>query len=631
MTNQTNELEQFIYQKCYDRMWEGISEYIASHPSSLELPYSRVKYPDSAALESMLLEFSTNISIDENTLSFEAIVSCEILIEQETYHDTVTAEANQWFKVRCSVVVEERIKDFAIHDISIYAKGKRAINSGVAATKNIVPVIYKNQLDVEATRFLARYCPEALQIPMAVPIEKIVKEKMGLSVLHGHRLTNDFSLFGQICFSKGTVKVYDLMEDRYRDVEVERGTILIDAYTYWERNLGCVNNTVAHEAFHWHRHRVYAAIKSVLRGEKLIACRCPANVKSKKNDDSWTDEDTMEWQASQIAPRILMPIETAKMKIEELFDQYGYSSEVADKTAILECVIDEVAAFYRVSKQSAKIRMIDLGYMEAAGVYNYEDNYAPYFSHISLRDAFYEYCDNDEFRTVIDAGLFRYVSGYFVTNNEKYLIQDSNGQYALSDYAWSNLSECALQFTYRRVNMREHGRFHTDVFHRANKQAYEKLPSFEADRNLSVIDNAEALRKKQEDFEEQFAEYREITPTFGQLATGLMKRKHWNSVTFKEKTHLDDATYSRIINNEEKEWSLRTAMAVCVGLGINAQIADKLLAAAGHTLSTTREDQLFSFLLTSFEGKSIDECNTFLESMEITPLGNRPRKKDLIC
>lgn len=42
-----------------------------------------------------------------------------------------------------------------------------------------------------------------------------------------------------------------------------------------ERNLGCVNNTISHEACHWYRHHVYAAIKSILKGENFIACRLP--------------------------------------------------------------------------------------------------------------------------------------------------------------------------------------------------------------------------------------------------------------------------------------------------------------------------------------------------------------------
>jgi hypothetical protein len=87
----TNELEQFIYQKCYDRIWAAGAEYIADHPNSLELGYSRIKYPDAATLQDMVLEFTTNISIDEDMLTFDAIVSCEIELEEETHRESEVA------------------------------------------------------------------------------------------------------------------------------------------------------------------------------------------------------------------------------------------------------------------------------------------------------------------------------------------------------------------------------------------------------------------------------------------------------------------------------------------------------------------------------------------------------------
>jgi hypothetical protein len=166
-----------------------------------------------------------------------------------------------------------------VRSIGIYKKERGQISSGVAATGNIVPRLYPNQLDDEATDFLTRYCPEALKTPMAVPIEQIVTNEMGLTLMHNVRLTNDFSLFGQICFSAGTVRLFDLLGIVAKEVDVKRGTIIIDAYTFWERNIGCVNNTIAHEAYHWHRHRLYAALKSILHGEQLIACRCPVHLK----------------------------------------------------------------------------------------------------------------------------------------------------------------------------------------------------------------------------------------------------------------------------------------------------------------------------------------------------------------
>jgi hypothetical protein len=350
---------------------------------------------------------------------------------------------------------------------------------------------------------------------MPVPIEEIVKgDKLNLNLIKGGRLTDDFRIFGEICFSEGKVKVYGILGNNENEVDVGRGTILIDAMTYWERNLGCVNNTIAHEAFHWHRHRIYAAVKGILRGEMFIATRCLTKLgkpyRSEEDKTPWTDEERMEWQANHVAPRILMPIQTVNVKIEELYAKYGYYENETDRTMILECVIDELSEFYKVSKQSAKIRMIDLGYKEADTVYNY-DGFVPYFTGINTRDAFYEYCDNEEFRDILNMGLFRYVDGNYVIDNEKYIVQDIDGNYSLTEYAQDNLQECALQFTYRRVDIRLHGQFHADTFHRITDNVYEKLPRYDSDKNAAIVASALAFKAK---FQEEYGMMTEFSKTF---------------------------------------------------------------------------------------------------------------------
>jgi hypothetical protein len=388
-----------------------------------------------------------------------------------------------------------------------------------------------------------------------------------------------------------------------------------------------VNNTIAHKAFHWHRHRLFAAIKSLLRGEQLIACRCPTNTPNDEANAIWTDERRMEWQADKIAPRILMPVETFVGKVEDLYQKYGYRTNNTLRTEILECVIDELASFYRVSKQSAKIRMTDLVFKEAAGVYNYDDSFAPYFSHISPRDAFYEYSDNEEFRRVIDSGQFVYADGYFAINDEKYVVaRNQNGEYSLTAYAWDNLAECTLQFTYRRVNMQEHGRFHSDAFHRTNRNAYEKLPRYDADRNVSVLSNAEELQQKRSEFEAQYAQHKALTKTFWQRAYEIMEAKHWNNAIFCERTLLNEITYSRAKNNYDSLPDIRTVIAICAGLDLDMPMTLELLALAGHTLSNTREHQAFGFLITGYKGKGIYDRNQFLESLDLQPLGSKQRQ-----
>lgn len=99
MPTYKNELECFIYEKCYDRIYNPLAEWVAEHPTSLELLYSRIEYPDTATLCDMLLEFTTNVSIVEDVISFDAVVSCEIELEEETYHDRQSSSVSQWFRV----------------------------------------------------------------------------------------------------------------------------------------------------------------------------------------------------------------------------------------------------------------------------------------------------------------------------------------------------------------------------------------------------------------------------------------------------------------------------------------------------------------------------------------------------
>ena len=68
MGSHQNEIEQFIYEICYQPLWKTVSEYINQHPYSLDLKYSKIKYPDSAILEDMLLERTSNIRIKANSL-----------------------------------------------------------------------------------------------------------------------------------------------------------------------------------------------------------------------------------------------------------------------------------------------------------------------------------------------------------------------------------------------------------------------------------------------------------------------------------------------------------------------------------------------------------------------------------
>lgn len=573
----------------------------------------------------MMLEYTNNISIDEDTLHFDAIISCTIELQQnDDYKGTLTWETSQWIIASCEATITDKLDRLKITDVHTWTKGKKPVASGISASNNIVPVLYKKDLDAEATAFLEKYCPQALLEPMPVPIEKIATEELHLTVLQGHRITDDFSIFGQICFSKGKVLVRDIFKCSETEMDVNRGTILIDAYTFWERNKGCANNTLAHEVYHWHRHRLYAAIKQILRNEKFIAHRCPSNMSYPSEYEEWTDEQRMEWQANNMAPRILMPIQTFKIKVDELYQKYNYDDNTL-KAAVLTCIADELAKFYGVSRQSALIRMKETGYPEAQLVLQQleeQENHA----YISREDVFYEYSTNESFRELLDSGKFKYVDGYIIINDKKYIQKDESGKYTLTKYAWDNLEECTISFTWKRIkHSAAKGHLPEEILHRANDE--QEVSTYDKKQNTSVTKLSDELQKKRSRFEINEGIHNISTngKTCWEYIFDIINYKGLSKVHFCNLTGLGEEVYRKAEKNIKTDPSVRTIVAIACGLDLDIETAEKMLSLAGRSLRESDEDRALKFCITGFAGQSIEERNDFLESYGYKTLGTKER------
>lgn len=73
-------------------------------------------------------------------------------------------------------------------------------------TKDLVPIIRREDIDTEATNFLKKYCPEALETPMPLPLEDIAEFKMDLEIDYVN-LTPDASILGMMIFTEGVTDI----------------------------------------------------------------------------------------------------------------------------------------------------------------------------------------------------------------------------------------------------------------------------------------------------------------------------------------------------------------------------------------------------------------------------------------
>jgi len=228
-------------------------------------------------------------------------------------------------------------------------------------SKNLVPILQKNEFDDVAASFLEKYCPQCLETPMAVPIEEIAVQAMGLQIRRMH-LSEDLSVLGQVFFSSGLAEIYIKDADEYIYEPVDKGTMFIDLDVATERNTGSERNTIAHECVHWNIHRPYHTVQVMVGGEQAVAFRCPTEPPSEQFNSRWSDEDWMEWQANGIAPKILMPKATfiSYVNAHSLFSKM--IREKSNLTSLYrDLLIEDLADFFQVSKQSASIRLSELG------------------------------------------------------------------------------------------------------------------------------------------------------------------------------------------------------------------------------------------------------------------------------
>lgn len=213
--------------------------------------------------------------------------------------------------------------------------------------ETLLPYIPPADYDKVATEFLEEYYPEALYNPQPVSILDIARNKMGLDVQFVC-LSEELDIYGMTIFDEGMVEYYVPDDGIYETKVFKKKTVLIDPEAVKKTNIGCRNNTIAHECVHWYKHRMYYRMQKFSLPKKAKFCKCSIKNLPYINED----EEIMESQAIGIAPRILMPRDA----FIEVAGKYDIVSEDVSWKEIAD-----IARFFDVSKQSVKIRLKECG------------------------------------------------------------------------------------------------------------------------------------------------------------------------------------------------------------------------------------------------------------------------------
>lgn len=490
-----------------------------------------------------------------------------------------------------------------------------------------------NDYEEEAEIFLAKYnCEDAINTPKRIPIRDIAK-LMSLDVIQTEYLSRDESVQGAIAFDGGIIDVYDPVSEEFVGYEVSTGMVFIDAGII---NEGRINNTLAHECFHWYKHRHYFTYRRAHGNETGFAFRC--EYRSPNRNDSGErllDEERMEMQARIMAPKILMPQNAARILIQRLHEK---SIGVVNRSEATELIIMEFAKFYGVSKQSAAIRMVELGYEPACPFCEYvptghdehdrdiqQSRAKKRQQPISIAAVFELYTRNEFLRSLLDTDVFCYADGYFALKDRKYVVKDVNGHFFLTDYARAHLAECTLDFSTKLVS---HTQYAAGGAMYRSGVSYVRQESLDASaQNIELFNKSKTLGEIVAEFESDYA--RSVGMNFsGMSGTEMMwayvKKAGWTNTEFQLATELAPADYTRLQKNHN--FKIEAFMAMAVGLGLTLSETENVLRASGMTFVDINHDhQAYKCVLTVLHGCSINECNDFLLRANVDPLGTRSR------
>ena len=367
----------YVEQNFSQLIAENVEEYAKANFRFLRSDWRDRNRIDDFELYDMEIK-SVRVENDENwKIKFDVIVEATFIMHEHFGSEGQDDECTEWFLLCLGGDLAKNLNDTHVIFIEEYV-GKRAFQSPM--TDKLIPFIKNEEYDNKARGILKKYYPEALQSPVRINPEVFAK-RIGLKVL-SRAITEDKSVFGQIFFQNCNAELYDREKGCYYREPIRAKTILIDKDATFLYSFGTMNATVIHECVHYLLHHK-AFLFAKLFDSSLSQFRCKIfGGQAETIIDSKTTDD-MEYQANTLAPRILMPSKQFTEKAQELIEKYKSAKNKPETIDVLEPVIEDLAQFFGVSKLSAKIRMIELGFEEATGTFIFLDG--RYIGHPHLR------------------------------------------------------------------------------------------------------------------------------------------------------------------------------------------------------------------------------------------------------
>ncbi len=590
-----NNFKEYMEDVYYDEIFNRIKGLVFAHKDSFESDtvYS-VSYAEPDNIHVSGVTFKEQ---DDGFLEIRVSVDADIAVKGKTRYGYEEIADNGSYNIFFSAKLENGLQQVSITNVEEYNPAK--FEKDRSLSQDLVPYLYEDAVEKNAEDFLKRHYPKALLQPMALPVFEVV-QSMGMSVYYAP--LGD-TVFGKTYFGTEKVTVYtDYTLKATVEIMAQPGTMLINPNVYFMRNVGTANNTIIHECVHWDRHRKAFELQRLLTGDcNHISCEIVETYEGIPDDApaiKW-----MEWQANQLAPRILMPAKMTEKVYSNALRDIHTSKPFTRFAEVMEEAVGYTAQFFGVSALAAKLRLMDLGYDVVQGTYVYSDGrYLPpfYFAKGTLekdqtyvideQNALIQIFMNEELRTLYFEGRLIYANCMVCINSPKYITRSETGLPILTEYALEHVHECCYVFK-RKINASD---TYSDSFYRrcflcrnVNSENYIEAkydPEHKDNQSKSQRKNEiDKITESVEDIVRRLAT--EIPSGFSGTLSYHMNRKNITNEELSARTNISTVSISEYRNTLSPKISLERAVALCNGLKLEKHYSHDLMKKAGFDLS----------------------------------------------
>ena len=618
---------EYVKQRFYNDLYEAAENYVLADYDELYLPTKHVVNIGRVELQDASIERVFVSDLPGSRVSIDVVMSLDLTLFEKTYGANLEDECSAWVRVTCEGDLDKNLDDFEVNEIEPYVRFGR---SSTDLSDTLVPYLKREQFDDVATAFLRQYYPEALgTTPEGMPPVKVdpivLASRLNLNVIERY-IREDASVFGQIYFADADASFYDDNARRLKTERVNANTIVVDPRNFLLRNLGSKNYTIVHECVHYVKHsKAFKFGKIYAPDASNISCEVVGGVESSLADSM---AEIMEWQANQLAPRILMPLLPFKAKAREYITLFMRLLEAKHECDVMELVISELAEKFCVSEQAAKIRLIELGFDNAIGTKTYLDGHwvKPHgfrngflkpnqtFS-VSAQDAAVERFRNPDLKEKTKDGTYLFLDNHYVYNSPLYVGKNELGKLDLTDYARSHMDECCLVFDLKVTSNIGKG-YHTVCFLNRGEISYTFDIAFHGEYEGTTPEKQKALL--QAEMNEWIKIRKQMTDDPVQCFNLLLE---WRNVDPKELAKvcgISTKSIGRYVEGE-KTPRLETAVRICFGLELPPMISEKLLDVWGHKLNPWDPDHMWiKEALTLKFPEGCDEAMDWLKNLGVT-------------